>query len=91
MVDRCVCAEVRFSELLALRAAEGLSLEQLRARTGCCSGCGTCEPYVRLALVTGRAVFPVLSRREADEAMAMNPDGVPGAGGSRAGERPTQG
>jgi len=58
-VDRCVCARVRFDELLRLHRAEGLSLADLRRRTGCCEGCSTCEPYVRLTLRTGRTRHPV--------------------------------
>lgn len=59
-VDRCICAGVSFADLLRLARDEGLSLEALAARTGCTKGCGLCEPYVRLALRTGKTSFPVL-------------------------------
>lgn len=67
-VDRCVCFKVTFAELLRLRAESGADFALLRERTGCGRGCGLCEPYVRAALATGRARFPVLSR-EALKAM----------------------
>lgn len=69
-VDRCVCHEVSFRELLSLHREQGLSFEELKLRTGCCTGCGTCEPYVRLTLETGRVVHPVLDGREVDAIMA---------------------
>lgn len=71
MVDRCVCHDVSFAALLRLHAEQGLDLEALKARTGCCTGCGTCEPYVRLALRTGDVSFPVLTPAQCDAAMAL--------------------
>lgn len=68
-VDRCICYEVTFREVLALHRAEGLSFEELKLRTGCCCGCGTCEPYVRLTLETGRVVHPVLDTSDVDAIM----------------------
>jgi bacterioferritin-associated ferredoxin len=59
-VDRCVCWDVKFSTLIELARREGLTFEQLQQRTGCCTSCRMCEPYVRLALRTGQAVLPVL-------------------------------
>jgi bacterioferritin-associated ferredoxin len=64
MVDRCICHEVTFAHLQRLHRAEGLSLEQLSERTGCCTGCTMCEPYVRLMLKTGATDFPVLDPRQ---------------------------
>jgi NAD(P)H-nitrite reductase large subunit len=68
MVDRCVCAEVTFRTLLELYKS-GVELDALKERTGCCTGCTTCEPYVRLTLKTGQTSFPVLSPRECAAAM----------------------
>lgn len=66
-----MCAGITFEQLLRVREEQGIgSFDELKNWTGCCLGCGTCEPYVRLSLSTGRTVFPVLSVREADEAMA---------------------
>lgn len=69
MVDRCICLDVTFARLKQMSEREGLSLEQLKARTGCCTGCTMCEPYVRLMLRTGRTEFVPLTAREAAEAM----------------------
>lgn len=63
MVDRCLCHDVTFAELLALHR-QGLTFRQLSQRTGCCTGCGLCEPYVHVVLRTGRVVLPVLDGRE---------------------------
>jgi len=52
-VDRCVCHEVSFTELKELARSAGCTLEELRDKTDCCTGCGMCEPYVRLMLKTG--------------------------------------
>lgn len=68
-VTRCICHDRSFEELRSLAAAENLALEQLKERTGCCTGCGMCEPYVRLMLTTGRTTFPVLSAAETAEIM----------------------
>lgn len=68
-VDRCVCHEVEFSELLKLHRDQGLSLEQLKNRTGCCTGCTSCEPYVKICLATGEVDLPVMNGRELHEAL----------------------
>ncbi len=74
-VDRCVCHDVTFAALRALakesdaragtvdadHAVVEHALKEIRRATGCTTGCGTCEPYIRLMLRTGRtrfAVFP---------------------------------
>jgi NAD(P)H-nitrite reductase large subunit len=69
-VDRCVCMDVYFHELLELHRNEGLGMDELIRRTGCCTGCTTCEPYVRLTLQSGEVVHPVLSPSEVSSIMA---------------------
>ena len=72
IVDRCVCMELSFAALAKLAQREGLDFEALKAKTGCCTGCRTCEPYVRLMLKTGQTRFAVLP---------VNPDApAPNAG-----------
>lgn len=78
-VDRCVCTDVRFAEMLELRA-RGLRFEQIRERTGCCQQCGMCEPYVRIALATGRRMLPVLKADEIRAALRIDPDARPAPG-----------
>jgi NAD(P)H-nitrite reductase large subunit len=68
-VDRCVCHDVPFEELVRLNREEGLELEQLMDRTGCCTGCTSCEPYVKIALATGETDLPVMNGRELHEAL----------------------
>jgi len=68
-VDRCVCHEVSFTHLIPIVErcrAEGISdenqiLDQLRAQTGCTTGCSLCEPYIRQMIRTGQTRFDPLS------------------------------
>lgn len=60
-VTRCVCHRLPFEDLKARAAASSLTFEQLRRETGCAAGCGMCEPYIRLMLITGETSFRVLS------------------------------
>ncbi len=63
-VDRCVCHSVPFTELKKLADAGMRTIDELSERTACCTGCGMCEPYVRLMLRTGETSFPVLPPHE---------------------------
>jgi hypothetical protein len=87
LVLGCVCHRVSFAELLALadrldpdRAlGENELIESLSARTRCCTGCGTCRPYLRLALRTGQTRLPLMSPEQ-----ARREDRPPEAGGANA-------
>lgn len=59
-VERCICYDISFAELKAIADRTGADLETLSAKTGCCTGCGMCRPYVELMLKTGRTSFPLL-------------------------------
>lgn len=64
-IERCVCVNVSFAELLESSRAEGLDQEGLERRFGCCRGCGLCAPYVRRMLRTGETCFnELLSDRD---------------------------
>ncbi|GIW73517.1 MAG: hypothetical protein KatS3mg103_0039 [Phycisphaerales bacterium] len=63
-VERCVCFDQPFERLLEMARQEGLTLEQLSERTGCCTGCGMCKPYVRVVLSTGRTSIPLMNGRD---------------------------
>ncbi len=75
-VERCVCFDQPFEKLLRMAREEGLTQEQLSERTGCCTGCGMCKPYVRVVLSTGRTSIPLMNGRAlkaiAEEAEAAN-------------------
>ncbi len=60
-VDRCLCLGLVFSELKDLAEKRRLHFEELQRATRCSTGCGMCEPYIRLMLQTGETRFPVLS------------------------------
>lgn len=68
-VTRCVCMDLDFADLLRLARTMGMDFDALRVWSGCCSGCGTCEPYVRLMLQTGATAFAVLSPEQASQIM----------------------
>lgn len=60
-VTRCVCHNLSFDELKRRADAESLSLDELKERTRCATGCGMCEPYIQLMLLTGETRFRVLN------------------------------
>lgn len=69
-VDRCICHNKPFEELLRIAREKNLDFAALSALTLCSTGCGMCEPYVRLMLTTGRTRFPVLSEMQVRAIMA---------------------
>ncbi|MEQ8315888.1 MAG: hypothetical protein RIE77_08425 [Phycisphaerales bacterium] len=62
-VERCVCFDQPFDKLLQMAREEGLTQDELSERTGCCTGCGMCKPYVRVVLTTGRTSIPLMNGR----------------------------
>lgn len=58
-VDRCVCHDVSFAELLRLSRERGWGFAELQRESGCCTGCAMCEPYARRALQTGETTIPL--------------------------------
>ena len=63
MVTRCVCHDVSFQQVRALRD-RGMTFDEISAATKCCTGCGTCRAYVKIVIATGRVVLPVLSAEQ---------------------------
>ncbi|MFN0133333.1 MAG: (2Fe-2S)-binding protein [Phycisphaerales bacterium] len=66
----CVCRQVPFARILAAHDGGSGDIPELQRRTGFGTGCGTCVPYVRLALATRRARLPILSASQLDAALA---------------------
>jgi bacterioferritin-associated ferredoxin len=57
-VDRCICHNLTFEELLrAARDGQIVSAAELSRRTGFGTKCGSCVAYVKRALRTGEVVF----------------------------------
>jgi len=56
-IDRCVCLNRRFVDLLPMARARGFDLADLMRATGCGDQCGLCRPYLRRMLSTGETVF----------------------------------
>lgn len=58
MVNRCICSDIRFDEVLKICRKLGLhTSEQLRERNICCCNCTLCLPYVEEMLQTGQTSF----------------------------------
>ncbi len=56
-IDRCVCRDRLFAELLPLARQSGWDQAALTAATGCGGQCGLCRPYLRRMLATGESLF----------------------------------
>ena len=57
LVDRCICRNVAFGELLPRARAAGWTLLDLMRETGAGAQCGLCRPYLRRMLRTGETEF----------------------------------
>ena len=56
-IDRCVCRQILFADLLPQARAGNWQLPDLIRETGCGGSCGLCRPYLRAMLRTGQTVF----------------------------------
>jgi len=61
VVDRCVCRNLPFAEMIRLNREDDLSLDDIADLTGATAQCSMCRPYARLALAAGRTALPVLT------------------------------
>ena len=59
-IDRCICTQRTFCDLIDTARAEGLSLPQLVESTGASACCTMCGPYLRRAFRTGQTTFTCL-------------------------------
>ena len=60
MVNRCVCLDCSFSEIIA-RHNSGQSLSDIVKETGCGTNCGMCQPYIKLAILTNKSKLDINS------------------------------
>jgi bacterioferritin-associated ferredoxin len=56
-VDRCICRNTAFADLLPRARAHNWDLLALMQETGCGAQCGLCRPYLRRMLRTGETEF----------------------------------
>ena len=56
-IDRCVCRDTPFAELLPKAREKEWDLDALIRATGCGGNCGLCRPYLRRMLANGQVVF----------------------------------
>lgn len=73
-VSHCICLNASFESLLVVARAEDMTFEQLRARTGCASRCGMCEPYIRVMIQTGQTSFRPMNRVSINRVLAAASD-----------------
>lgn len=57
IIDRCVCKDLSFSELLDMAAILGPDLDLIALSTGAGIECGTCRPWLEKALASGCTRF----------------------------------
>ena len=67
-VNRCICANIPFTELKKLADTGIRELEELGRLTNCGKGCGMCIPYIRVMLASGVTDLPVMTDRELERA-----------------------
>ena len=75
-IERCVCTNQPFAELLTRARDEGMSLRQLVEQTGASACCSMCGPYLRRCYRTGQTTFTALLA-DGDEPPAGEQDRVP--------------
>jgi bacterioferritin-associated ferredoxin len=57
LINRCICRDRNFADLLPLARRHSWSLMDLMHETGCGAQCGLCKPYLRRMLRTGETEF----------------------------------
>jgi bacterioferritin-associated ferredoxin len=63
-IDRCLCEQKTFADLLAIARQQSLDLRGLARREGCGTHCGWCVAYLRRALQSGETSFSELLPKE---------------------------
>gem|GEM_PF-3847144 len=58
-IDRCVCKDLSFAELLEMAEVLGPDIDLIALSTGASIECGTCRPWLERALAEGRDHFDV--------------------------------
>ncbi len=66
-IDRCVCKERPFRELLVLAEELGGDIDLVALATGASIDCATCRPWLERALASGRSCFELDAERLAPE------------------------
>ncbi len=60
-VDRCICHDVPFSDILAWAdGQDSPTLDDVGAEFGCGTSCGMCRPYLRRVLEEGVDRVPLM-------------------------------
>jgi bacterioferritin-associated ferredoxin len=57
LVNRCICRDTSFADLLPRARQNSWTLADLMRETGCGAQCGLCRPYLREMLRTGETEF----------------------------------
>jgi bacterioferritin-associated ferredoxin len=67
VIDRCVCFDLRFSDLKKKLDERPASMDQIARRYGCGSCCGICRPYIERMLESGETVFTEVLHADSDK------------------------
>ena len=74
---RCDCKQLSFVGLRSYARRHGItSIDELVARTGCCTGCGTCRPHLEEFLKTGEVRYGDRAIKLPDFEWPPEPDGT---------------
>ena len=57
LIDRCICRNRTFEDLLSEARERSWSLNEMIRVTGCGGQCGLCRPYLRRMLEAGDTAF----------------------------------
>ena len=61
MVNRCVCHDVSFADILAWSDQRThCTLDDIREQFGCGKSCATCVPYIKQVLETRECSIPLV-------------------------------
>lgn len=63
-IDRCICEDKSFSELVARAVRDDLDVRALAGVEGCGTHCGWCVAYLRRAIASGETAFSELLPKE---------------------------
>lgn len=57
-VERCICHNIHFKDILEIAEKNGFSsVEELQEQEICCTNCKLCVPYIEKTLQTGITRF----------------------------------
>ena len=62
-IDRCVCFNVSFSEIMKYASENRTSIDEAKYKLQCCTRCKLCTPYIEKMKQTGIVEFKLGDKR----------------------------